>query len=202
LSSNPERPLLQGKQDWPGTTQHSVLEPSGARQTPAALEPEEHDAGEACAGDAVPEGTVISYGDIRQIAGLLEGEDCFTLQYRRRDGHHYVYPRLLLNMTDRDVVEKAAALVGAKVGVRRHPNRPKWKDAYWFNVSGSRAIAWMQVVYQFMGQRRRERIREILSMLTPSRAKAGSPSGWVVHRERYGCRCHSGTGACQKSRGV
>lgn len=45
------------------------------------------------------------------LAGLLEGEGCFSV---RQDGQRRS-PKVLINMTDKDVIERVAALVGSGI---------------------------------------------------------------------------------------
>ena len=102
--------------------------------------------------------------DIAWLAGLLEGEGSFGLI--RRAGYQGTIV-IRLQMTDRDVIEKAAALVGRPVGGpygpygRRKDGGPK-KPCYAVNVTGSDAAGWMMTIFQFMGERRKERIIELL----------------------------------------
>lgn len=99
-----------------------------------------------------------SVGDLRQLAGLLEGEASFHL-------HRHKYPRIDLRMTDRDVVEWAANLLGTKL--RLYPNssgNPKHLPVWSTQVDGARAAGWMMTLYKHLGDRRRAKVREILSV--------------------------------------
>lgn len=51
--------------------------------------------------------------EIAWMAGLLEGEGCFTAEGGQRA--RFRYPRITLGMTDRDVVERASVLFDARV---------------------------------------------------------------------------------------
>ena len=93
---------------------------------------------------------MIGLSEIAWIAGLLEGEGCFTFSKG---------PNVVLSMTDKDVVERAASLMGAKV-IARDPKNIKWKRIYCARVHGYQAIAWMLTIYSFMGERRKEKIIE------------------------------------------
>jgi hypothetical protein len=86
-----------------------------------------------------------------------------------------------LNMTDRDVVERAAAminkwmppipvparggnpekLVSARV---QQPSRPMRKTLYTIQISGRRALLLMALLRPFMMQRRREKIDELFNL--------------------------------------
>ena len=101
--------------------------------------------------------------EIAWLAGLFEGEGCFTLirtSPTRRD------PRVFLGMGDLDVMERARSLLGVKALVfKRKPGPLAKRPAYQFTVCGPRAIGIMLTLYSFLGARRRGRIREILHAL-------------------------------------
>ena len=90
------------------------------------------------------------------LAGLLEGEGCFNAHASSPSA------RIALNMTDRDVVERAAKLLGGRVSLSR-PATEKHK-AMWHTEIGSvagREI--MELLLPLMGERRSGRIRELLA---------------------------------------
>lgn len=91
--------------------------------------------------------------DLVWLAGLLEGEGTFDL-------HRGRYPRIRLGMTDRDVVGRAATLLGSRVRVslRAAPMTATWHT----EVSGTRAAALMELLLPLMGARRSSRIATIL----------------------------------------
>lgn len=95
--------------------------------------------------------------DIVYLAGLLEGEGCFRYETRR------VGPSIVLGMTDKDVVEKVAHLLGSGVVTRKiHLDKP-WKPCYISKLNGRAAAGWMMTLYPLLGQRRQAKIREILA---------------------------------------
>jgi hypothetical protein len=102
---------------------------------------------------------VISSGDIRQLAGLLEGEGTFRLV--KRAGRPRL-PMIAVNMTDEDVIRWAARLLGGRVSLCKKKRLPHHKQQYLTSVSGSKAVGWMMTLYMFLGTRRRARIREVL----------------------------------------
>ncbi|MGH8897521.1 MAG: LAGLIDADG family homing endonuclease [Egibacteraceae bacterium] len=93
--------------------------------------------------------------EIYWLAGLLEGEGCFSTGGRR--GHILV----TLHMTDRDTMERAAMLLQATVGYRPR-NKPPRKPSWYCTIKGYRAAAWMMTLYALLGARRQARIRELL----------------------------------------
>ena len=90
--------------------------------------------------------------EVAWLAGLIEGEGCFT---RTRSS-----PVFALDMTDEDIVKKAAKLLGiSKISISR---RDGCKDAYICKVYGNRALEVMRLLFPFMGNRRQIKITELL----------------------------------------
>ena len=94
--------------------------------------------------------------DTAWISGLLEGEGCFDQHYYR----NRPYPRISLAMTDSDTVEKAASILGNKT-YKRKPYG--YKEQFMTQVCGSRAAGWMMILFPYLGNRRQNKIKEILS---------------------------------------
>lgn len=90
--------------------------------------------------------------ELAWLAGLLEGEGCFTHSYRR--GINFA-PKIQLAMTDEDVVLRAQALMGGRV---RSSTREPWKTLYTVIVSGAAAVALMRQLLPHMGERRSDRM--------------------------------------------
>lgn len=96
------------------------------------------------------------------LAGLLEGEGCFSLQHYRggkRTSKHYALPSIELGMNDRDVVLRAGLLLGGnQKKPRKRVQRPPHKPAFVWRVNGSRAVHVMKRLLPHMGSRRSKRI--------------------------------------------
>lgn len=125
--------------------------------------------------------------DIAWLAGLLEGEGCFS-----KRGNCIT---IQLYMSDRDVVERAGWMMGALSVGRYEGKSPKHKTCYYITVSGPNAAAWMMTLYTLLGARRQARIRELLEVFR--RAKMQKPSSLVCphtdqhRRHRLVCdRCY------------
>jgi hypothetical protein len=69
-------------------------------------------------------------------------------------------------MTDRDVVERAAAMLDSAVMVVA-PRRAHWKISYAVRLRGPRAVVWMRRLRRLMGMRRREQIDRALASYAP-----------------------------------
>lgn len=123
--------------------------------------------------------------DIAWLAGLLEGEASFML----KNGNTTIQ----VQMTDKDVMDRAAALLGTKVG--DYGRKPKGKASYlpvfWLAIHGTRAIGWMMTLYVLMGKRRQAKILQILdhwrSAKSAPRSSRGQRLPAVCHPDRLRC---------------
>lgn len=96
--------------------------------------------------------------DIAWLAGLLEGEGWFiTTTYRKR-GREYVYARLGVNMTDKDIIERVASMFDVAVTPQKGTRLPQYRAA----VTGGKAVKWMRAIHPLMGARRRVQIEKCL----------------------------------------
>ena len=104
----------------------------------------------------------INIYDLCWLAGLIEGEGCFCTK------KNWGSPTIVISMTDQDVVEKAAEIMGARVyGPLKTPRLPQYRLV----VYGSKAIQWMRILHQFMGNRRRAKIESIMENWNPGRIR-------------------------------
>lgn len=92
------------------------------------------------------------HDDLVWLAGLLEGEGTFDLHKGR-------YPRVRVAMSDRDVVGRAASLMGASIRMSIGTHH---KAMYHSEISGARATAIMTALLPYMGARRSSKIGEVL----------------------------------------
>lgn len=100
------------------------------------------------------------------LAGLLEGEGSFMVYWAKaRDGSRRPYPRVQMVMNDRDVVERAATLMGGNK-VHRHPRKDGYDDGWIIKVTGAKALEVMGRVRPYMGRRRGAKIDELLAQFT------------------------------------
>lgn len=98
------------------------------------------------------------------LAGLLEGEGCFDINVNGD-------PRIRLEMTDKDVVERAHGIMGGRGMVRTIRRVPPHNDTYQCTVSGKQARLVLSKIMPLMGRRRTRKIEYILSW--PSGKAAG-----------------------------
>jgi hypothetical protein len=106
--------------------------------------------------------------DIAWAAGLFEGEGSFMVAYAPS------YPRAVVIMTDEDVIRRFGAVVG--LGNIRGPytrkGQPanKWKPFWTWSVSGfEKTQAIYAMFWPWLGARRRQRGKELLSAHVPRR---------------------------------
>lgn len=105
----------------------------------------------------------ISDYELAWLAGLLEGEGSFMLDRNHQAGRVHRYPKIVVGMTDRDVIEHAARLFGTGVyNVPPDPRRPHGKAAYRTHVTGRRAAELMRAMLPWLGERRSAKIVSIL----------------------------------------
>lgn len=95
--------------------------------------------------------------DIRMIyylAGLLEGEGCFTEAAGET-------PCILFDTTDQDTATLAAKILQA-TRVHQPKKTSTGKPVYRVVIRGAMAAGWMMTLYSLLSQRRRSRIRRVL----------------------------------------
>jgi len=91
--------------------------------------------------------------DIAWLAGLIEGEGNISI-----NGRAFT---IRVKMTDHDVILHAAQLLDGKVYPSKVPagRRPQWLT----QVKGAPAAGWAMTLYPWLGQRRRQQVREGLA---------------------------------------
>lgn len=94
------------------------------------------------------------------LAGILEGEGSFLVHRNVVNGKAYRYPKIIVGMTDLDIIQRVAAMFQSKVNVlAKTPNRLQVFRAM---TTGNPAAEWMRALHPMMGVRRQGRIQEIL----------------------------------------
>lgn len=102
---------------------------------------------------------VIKNKDFHWLVGILEGEGsfCFTTS-----------PVISLNMSDKDIVEKARlVLQSSKVVRTERKNHPNHKPMYRTHLYGIKAVVWMKKLKKYMGKRRQNQIEKVLARYNP-----------------------------------
>jgi len=104
----------------------------------------------------------ISDTELAWLAGLLEGEGSFLMCRCRVGGKVYRYPKIVVGMTDRDVVERAGRLLGNNKTYPM-PKQPRRKQAWRVAVTGWKAAELMRSMRPWLGERRREAVDAVLA---------------------------------------
>lgn len=104
----------------------------------------------------------LSATELGWVAGILEGEGCFTPSRQRVKGKQYTYARIQLNMTDEDVIRRFRDTVGTGNlhGPRSYPNHPTWKPSWHWDCHGKEALELMRAILPLMGERRTNSMKE------------------------------------------
>jgi hypothetical protein len=102
------------------------------------------------------------------VCGILEGEGCFFVTTRRTAKYGpYLYARVTVCRTDRDVLEQLQRVTGVgileKVRERKDPRHKPISQ--WIVCRNQEAIELMIAVYPHMGVRRQAKIREVLAQV-------------------------------------
>lgn len=92
--------------------------------------------------------------DIAWLAGLVEGEGNISI-----NGRSFT---IRVKMADRDVVSRAATLLGAKLYPVDAP-RSGWKAMWLAQAKGATAVGWAMTLYPWLGVRRRQQVRDAIA---------------------------------------
>jgi hypothetical protein len=112
--------------------------------------------------------------EVLWLAGLLEGEGSFMAGPPSAPR----LPILSVAMVDRDVIDHAGALLGAKT-VRVRARSRRWQDSFTVSVRGAGAVAWMEALRPFLGARRQRQIeRAVASYSSRSNRLLDDGAAW------------------------
>lgn len=109
--------------------------------------------------------------NIHYLAGLLDGEGCFGLVRTTVRGLSYSRIGINIGMTDREPVEKAAALF--RSNVHTYPTKHNNKPVHVTQVSGAKAASWMMTLYPLLCPRRQMKIRACLTAWRETPGRGG-----------------------------
>lgn len=111
----------------------------------------------------------ISRFDFGWLVGIIEGEGCFYCKdgkSKLKSGDIYCYPLagFTLMSTDKDVTEKVSSLLQVSLGGPYYKRSKRKRKVVWsVQVTGYRAAVIMKVFYDYLGERRKEQIKEALN---------------------------------------
>lgn len=104
---------------------------------------------------------MASSEEIAWLAGILDGEGSFLLNRSIVGGKVYLYPKITVNMTDLDVMERVADLFGTSTYVL--PKKEDRKQAWRASIQGAGAVSLMRLLRPWMSERRGEKIDELVA---------------------------------------
>lgn len=118
------------------------------------------------------------------LAGILEGEGSFCYQSTNKKSRPL--PWISIAMSDEDVIAKVSKIWNKKYSGYQ-PKNMKQKMMYQTAVRGNLAASWMMILYQFMGNRRSQKIKYILEewRKTPNTFQCRSiaaTKSWITRR--------------------
>lgn len=102
------------------------------------------------------------------MAGLLEGEGCFSICVRKTAKHDHKTLAVFCEMTDEDVIVKLHKIAGCgtinkRLNTSGRVDRRVRKPTWIWSVQNHKGILLIcKAVYPFMGIRRQEKIKELI----------------------------------------
>lgn len=102
------------------------------------------------------------------IAGLLEGEGCFSIFIRSSATHNHKSLAIHCEMSDEDVIKKLHVLAGCgtvnkRLNMSGRKDRRERKQTWIWSVQNHEGINKVcKLIYPFMGNRRQQKIKEML----------------------------------------
>lgn len=101
--------------------------------------------------------------DIAWLAGLLEGEGTFYVRKRTCGDKQYKNIGIQVMMTDKEPIERVAALLGGSVSVQAKPT-VTGKSIYRTGLHSWRSAGWMMTLYPLLSPRRQQQVRQCLDV--------------------------------------
>ena len=101
--------------------------------------------------------------EIAWLAGILEGEGCFDIY---ENNYNKNYPRLRIEMCDKDVLDRIKSIIDGGGEVIEHDRgNPKHNKTYSYSLSSKNKLKEVLTdILPYMGERRKEKIEELLSV--------------------------------------
>lgn len=99
--------------------------------------------------------------EIYWLAGILDGEGSFTIDFRNERSKKYPSIRVNVGMTDEDTIFKLQEITG--VGYISSSFLPSGKEIYQWQIAKQQDVAALiMTIYPLMSKRRKQRIEELL----------------------------------------
>ncbi len=113
-------------------------------------------------------------------AGFIEGEGSFTPPIIRENGSLASSARVFATQVSKDPLLRLQDILGGTIISKKaqKDKHPHWQDAFVWSLYGNNAIGFMMTVYDFMSERRKERIRICIELW--KRHNLAKPSAYQV----------------------
>lgn len=110
--------------------------------------------------------------EVAWLAGIIEGEGSIGIIKNHVSGRIYLYPKIVVTMTDVDVIQRVANIWERSVSIIQ-PAGVSVKIGYRTYVSGRYAERWINILYPYMGERRKKRMEETLIVIKDQKIMLG-----------------------------
>lgn len=107
------------------------------------------------------------------VAGILEGEGSFQTPPPSEPN----IVRVTLQMTDEDIVKRVKRILNCGSVCKCAPRNENWSETWRLTIKGNPALELMKSLKPLMGERRTDRIDEVL--------KSHDPEYWTRSRSDY-----------------
>jgi hypothetical protein len=128
-------------------------------------------------------------------AGLFEGEGSVTMTYTPRDG---VRPRAVIQLTstDRDVIDRFAAVWGFGTVLEVDDPRPNCRRRWTYTVGGfERVRVVLEAMLPWLGERRSAKVAEVIAHAARRADATTEPHVWSASAPRIECERAAGAAA-------
>lgn len=106
-------------------------------------------------GNNHPANISLSVRDTAWLAGWLEGEGSFMYHGKKN-------VQVYFSCTDKDIMDRLAKLMKYTGNIHARMKKEGWKMSYSFCITGNKAVRVMELIRPYMGERRGEKIDELL----------------------------------------
>jgi hypothetical protein len=100
--------------------------------------------------------------DLYWVAGMLEGEGCFTPQRRTSNSGAHAGYLIQVTSVDTDILYRIQAICGGSVGGPYRVRKTTHNPTYQWRLYGAAAKELMESIHHIMGERRQRQIEAAL----------------------------------------
>jgi hypothetical protein len=98
--------------------------------------------------------------EVAWLAGIMEGEACFDWARTKERA----YPRIRLEMKDKDIIDRVLHLIGGRCWIRERPGKKEnHATTYVLAITNKEDVQRvLKLIEPWLGERRKERVTEIV----------------------------------------